>query len=93
MTRAARVRQGLLQLVWGFGGCRWRLHEPVRCDAGGDVPMTWATQYPVPSVFRFREWKICRCFGGTVVYVHTISTEMNPCAQIVTRGNAYIDYI
>ena len=52
--------------------------------------MTWATQYLVPSVFRFREWKICKCFGGTVVYVHKVSTEMNLCFKLVTGGNAYM---
>ena len=52
--------------------------------------MTCATQYLVPGMLRFREWKICRCFGGTVVYVHKIGTEMNLCAKIVTGGNAYM---
>ena len=62
----------------------WRSRERPRggIGSGGQYfagsrsrrPQDLAPQYPVPSVFRFREWKICRCFGGTVVYVLLVGT-------------------
>ena len=67
----------------GLRGCRWRLHEACAMRCWRRCPQDLATQYPVPSVFRFREWKICRCFGGTVLYFYHISTEIYPFVQIV----------
>ena len=62
----------------------WRSRERPRgrIGSGGQYfaanrsrrPHDLPTQYPVPSVFRFREWKICRRSGSTVLYVLLLGT-------------------